>query len=184
MFTFEVNYTGGDRLTSALKGMNEAFGQQDHRSILRKIGALYLHETEMRFEKQYDVDRKKWTALSPATIRLKRYGTKNRDRGLMGATHRGVWTGDLASSLKMRFEGNSVLIGTDVEYAKPFHYGVKKLRKLSGGRDGATAPWGPIPPRRFLGRNQRIDHQVMALLRRTLIQQFGLDKSFINENFQ
>lgn len=181
MFTFEVNYTGADRVKNSLNGLNEAFSGKDQRSILRQIGALYLADTESRFDKEHDVDRKKWTELSDVTIRLKKYGTKGRDKSIMDASHRGVWTGDLASSLKMRFEGNSVVIGSDIPYAKPFHYGVKKLKKVG---KKATIPWGKTPPRRFLGRNARIDGKALTLLRSILIQQFGLDKSFVNENFK
>lgn len=78
----------------------------------------------------------------------------------------------MATSLKMRFDGNSVVIGTDVKYAKPFHYGVKKLTKLKGK---AKAPWGPIPARRFLGRNNRIDKKVIGIVRDELAKKIGID---------
>lgn len=172
MFTFEVNYTGGDRLRNVLNGLNEAFNKTDHRSILQQIGQLYLDETDHRFTKGYDVDRKKWKPLKPSTIRLKGHDTV------------GHKTTDLRRSVKMDFIGNSVFIGTDSPYAKTFHYFVKKgkFRRASPGVQ--AIPWGDIPARSFIGRNNRIDGKAVTLLRKILIQQFGLDKSFVNENFQ
>lgn len=175
MFSFEVNYTGNDKVRNVLNGLSEAFSGQQARSMLRKVGALYLAETENRFEKEYDPDRKKWAALKPSTVRLKGKGYKGRGPGIKGATHRGVWTGDLATSLKMRVEGDSVIIGSDVPYAKPFHYGAKKLKKLSSGINGATAPWGEIPSRRFLGRNNRIDDKVVKLIKAEILKSTGLN---------
>ena len=172
MFTFEVNYTGGDRLRNVLNGLNEAFSKTDHRSILQQIGQLYLDETDNRFTKGYDVDRKKWKPLKPSTIRLKGHDTV------------GHKTTDLRRSIKMDFVGNSVFIGTNSPYAKTFHYFVKKgkFRKASPGVQ--AIPWGDIPARSFIGRNTRIDDKAMTLLRKILIQQFGLDKSFVKDNFQ
>jgi len=172
MFTFEVNYTGGDRLRNVLNGLNEAFSKTDHRSILQQIGQLYLDETDNRFTKGYDVDRKKWKPLKPSTIRLKGHDTV------------GHKTTNLRRSVKMDFVGNSVFIGTNSPYAKTFHYSVKKgkFRRASPGVQ--AIPWGDIPARSFIGRNKRIDGKAITLLRKILIQQFGLDKSFVNENFK
>lgn len=166
MFSFEVNYTGNDKVREVLNGLSESFSGQQTRSMLRKVGALYLAETENRFEKEYDPDRKKWAALKPSTVRLKGKGYKGRGPGIKGATHRGVWTGDLATSLKMRFEGDTVVIGSDVEYAPWFHYGVKQ-------KNGH--PWGTIPPRRFLGRNNRIDDKVVKLMKAEVLKATGLN---------
>ena len=172
MFTFEVNYTGNAKVQKAFDGLFSAFSRDTQRGILARIGHEYIADTEKRFEKQHDVDRKPWANLSKTTVRLKKKGDGRRGPGIMGASHRGVWTGDLATSLKMRFDGNSVVIGTDIEYAKPFHYGVKKLNKIGAK---ATTPWGPIPPRRFLGRNNRIDKKVIGIVRDELAKKIGID---------
>jgi phage gpG-like protein len=167
---FEVKYTGANRVDSLLRGLEEAVGSPVQRAILRKVGAAYLSDTENRFSKEYDPDRKKWKELRDVTVRMKKHGDKRREPGIMGPTHRGVWTGDLATSLKMRFDGDSVIIGSDVEYAPWFHYGVKKLKKIGQNR---TVPWGPIPPRRFLGRNNRIDKRVMGIIQEELAKKIG-----------
>lgn len=172
MFSFEVNYTGNAKVQKAFDGLFSAFSRDTQRGILARIGHEYIADTEKRFENEHDVDRKPWKALRPVTVKLKKTGDGRRGPGIMGASHRGVWTGDLATSLKMRFDGNSVVIGTDVEYAKPFHYGVKKLTTLKGK---ANAPWGPIPARRFLGRNNRIDKKVIGIVRSELAKKIGID---------
>ena len=172
MFTFEVNYTGGDRLRNVLNGLNEAFSKTDHRSILQQIGQLYLDETDNRFTKGYDVDRKKWKPLKQSTIRLKGHDTVGHE------------TTDLRRSIKMDFVGNSVFIGTNSVYAKNFHYFVKKGKYRKAAPGVQAIPWGDIPARSFIGRNQRIDNKAITLLRKILIHQFGLDQSFVKDNFQ
>jgi phage gpG-like protein len=159
MLRFETNYTISDKLRKLLTGLNEAFTPSDQRSVLTQIGQIYLDATKKRFETQTDVDRKKWKPLRPDTIRKK------------GHSRIGVLSGDLRNSIKMEFTGNSVFIGTDVIYAKTFHYFVKK------GSFGKGIPWGDIPRRSFIGRNNRIDDQVVKKLKQIYAKQFGLDVS-------
>lgn len=165
MLNFEVHYTGADKVREWLNGLGEAFGPSGQKEILRKVGALYLNDTEKRFEKQVDPDRKKWKPLSPTTIRIKK-----QTGSLMGAEHIGVWTGNLASSLQMRISGDSVFIGSNIKYAPWFHYGVKRFSK-KGRR---MYPWGTIPPRRFLGRNTRIDEKVIGLVKKEVSHRLGI----------
>jgi phage gpG-like protein len=172
MFNFEVDYTGNEKVRNSLNGLFQIFSRDFQRGILARIGHEYIADTENRFNKEYDVDRKKWAELKPSTIRLKKYGDGRRGPGILGPTYRGVWTGDLATSLKMRFDGNSVLIGSDIEYAPWFHYGVKNLKKIGTTK---TAPWGRIPPRRFLGRNNRIDSRVINIIQEQLAKKIGID---------
>ena len=159
MLRFEVNYTSADKVRNLLSGLNEAFSKPDQKSILTQIGQIYLDATKKRFETESDVDRKKWKPLRPVTIQKK------------GHSRIGFRTGKLKDSIKMQFTGNSVFIGTDVEYAKTFHYFVKK------GAFGKGTPWGDIPRRSFIGRNNRIDDQVMKKLKQIYAKQFGLDVS-------
>ena len=142
MLRFEANYTISDKLRTLLTGLNEAFTPSDQRSVLTQIGQIYLDATKKRFATESDVDRKRWKPLRPDTIRKK------------GHSRIGLLSGDLRNSLKMSFTGNSVFIGTDVIYAKTFHYFVKK------GSFGKGIPWGDIPRRSLIGRNNRIDGQV------------------------
>ena len=172
MMSFEVNYTGGDRLRNVLNGLNEAFSKTDHRSILQQIGQLYLDETDRRFQNEYDVDRKKWKALKPSTVRLKGHNTIGHE------------TTNLRRSIKMEFIGNSVFVGTNSPYAKTFHYFVKKGKFRKAAPGVQAIPWGDIPARSFIGRNTRIDGKAITLLRNILIKQFGLDKTYVNENFK
>ncbi len=159
MLRFETNYTVSDKLRKLLTGLNEAFTPSDQRSVLTQIGQIYLDATKKRFATESDVDRKRWNPLRPDTIRKK------------GHSRIGLLSGDLRNSLKMSFTGNSVFIGTDVIYAKTFHYFVKK------GSFGKGIPWGDIPRRSFIGRNNRIDDQVAKKLKQIYAKQFGLDVS-------
>ena len=156
MLRFEVDYTGEPKVQNALKGLGEAFGSQERDRILTKIAADYLKDTEKRFENQYDPDRKSWKPLQRSTIRL-----KARTGNLMGATHIGVWTGKLASSLQYILREDSVFIGTNVRHGPWFHYGT------NGG-------WGPVPSRRFLGRNARIDQKVLRTYENEIRKRLGM----------
>ena len=162
MLNFEVNYTGKKKVEDALSELSKAFSGAVPKSMLNKVGNLYLADTVKRFDNQHDPDRKPWKPLRPITVQYKTTGMKGRGASIAEPTRRGVWTGDLINSLTFRVEGNSVFVGSNEEHAKYFHYGAKKLKKLGGNR---TAPWGPVPSRRFLGRNTRIDSQVLKILK-------------------
>lgn len=172
MIRFEVDQTSAKRVQDALNGLGEALGPAGQQRILRQIGAMYLHETERRFETQSDPDRKKWKELSPTTVKFKsglRRHPSGRGPSIDSPTRKGLWTGTLASSLQMRVEGDKVLIGSNVEHAPWFHYGV---------RAGKT--WGPQPSRRFLGRNTRLDQKALDILKKVLIETYGIPASDVN----
>lgn len=177
MLNFEVDYTSAKKVEEALRGLDEALGAASQREILRKVGNLYLADTIKRFENQHDPDRKPWAALRPVTIKLKTTGYKGRGASIDAPDRRGVWTGDLINSLTFRVEGNSVLIGTDIGYAPYFHYGVKSVKKLGGNR---SAPWGPIKARRFLGRNTRIDAQVLKMFGEEIMKKTGINPNSVS----
>jgi phage gpG-like protein len=173
MFNFEVNYTGNDKVQRSLNGLFQSFSREFQVGVLTRVGQVYIADTKSRFDREYDVDRKKWKPLSAATIRMKKRGDKKRGPAVRGATHRGIWTEALQKSLDMRIDGNAVVIGSDVEYAPYFHYGVKmgQLKKIG---QYSTAPWGVIPPRRFLGRNNRIDKKVIGVIQEELAKKIGI----------
>lgn len=172
MIRFEVDYTSAKRVQDALNGLGEALGPIGQNRILRKIGSMYLHETEKRFETQSDPDRKKWPELSPTTVKFKaglRRHPSGRGPSIDSPTRKGLWTGTLASSLQMVVQGDTVKIGSNVEHAPWFHYGV---------RAGKT--WGRQPSRRFLGRNTRIDQKALNILKQELIGKYGIAESDVN----
>lgn len=177
MLNFEVNYTSAKKVEEALRGLDEAFKPETHRKILRKIGLAYLGDTLKRFKNQHNPDRKPWATLKPVTVYYKTHGMKGRGRSVDSPERRGVWTEDLYNSINFRIEGNSVIIGTDVEYAPFFHYGVKRLKKLKGSQ---TAPWGIIPPRRFLGRNTRIDQMILKIYNESLREELGMNLNSVS----
>ena len=176
MLNFEVDYTSAKRIQDALNGLGEALGDVGRNRILRLIGRMYLHETERRFETQSDPDRKKWAELRPTTVNFKsglRRHPSGRGPSIGSPTRKGLWTGTLASSLQMVVRGDTVLIGSNEPHAPWFHYGV---------RAGKT--WGYQPSRRFLGRNTRIDQKALEMLKKILIDNYGIsEKDVKNSNY-
>ena len=156
LLNFEIDYTSAQKVQDALNGLSEAFGPAERDRILRKIAIDYLADTEKRFDKQYDPDRKKWSPLRYSTIRV-----KERKGSLLEAMHIGVWTGELASSLQYVLRGDTVSIGTNVRHGPWFHYGTKK-------------GWGPVPSRRFLGRNTRIDQKILRTFENEIRKRIGI----------
>ena len=160
MMTFEVEHTGSNKIQGLLSGLKNAFNDTERKNILRAVGTIYTQATRERFDKQYDVDRKKWKPLRPVTVRLK------------GHSKIGHKTGALRKSIRMRIQGDSVYVGTDLIYAKTFHYFVKKGQYGKTSRD-QPIPWGNIPRRSFIGRNLRLDDKVIKMLKRTYKEKYG-----------
>ena len=172
MLNFKVNYTSADRVQRALVGLEEALGSTGRNLILRSIGQIYLHETERRFKTQSDPDRKKWRGLTKTTLKFKS-GKVDHPSGRGPSIERpeyiGIWTGALASSINMRIQNDSVLIGSNVPHAPWFHYGNKSMKT-----------WGQQPSRRFLGRNTRIDGKAINIIKSILINKYGIPLQDIN----
>lgn len=181
MFNFEVNYTSAKKIEEALRGLDEAFEIKTQRAILRRVGRIYLSDTLKRFENQHNPDRKPWATLKPVTIKHKTHGSGRRGPSVRSPSRRGIWTEDLYNSIDYRVEGNSVIIGTDVEYAKYFHYGAKRLKRIDSalGVSNRFAPWGPIPARRFLGRNNRIDDKVLKVVNEEITKVIGINPNSV-----
>jgi phage gpG-like protein len=175
---FELVHTGNAKVEKAMDGLFKALSPEFRYGVLRKVANLYLSETVKRFDYQYDVDRKKWKANTETTSHYKKKGLYRKKKmvrppAIMGPNHVGTWTGTLATSLEVNFGYSEVMIGSDQPYAKTFHYGAKK-GAFGVDRRGNPIPWGDIRPRRFLGRNNRIDKQVTNLIRDELANKIGL----------
>jgi len=150
---FEVDTSGGDRIQKVLADLRESMNPDMRRQLLRKVGQIYLHYAEERFDKQNSPQRKRSNPLKESTIRIKK-----KKGSLRGPEFIGTWTGALGASLDFKVQGDSVFVGTDVEYARHFHFFVKKGTPEKGG------PWGDIPARPFLGRNERADDRVLKMM--------------------
>jgi phage gpG-like protein len=199
MIRFEVNHTGNAKVMRAFDGLYSALSRDSQRGILIRAANIYVSETKKRFEKQYDVDRKKWKENTDTTIRLKTTGWKGRGPAVNGPTHVGVWTGDLVNSIRYRLLGDEVLIGSDLPYATTFHYGAKKgtlagarsrlgasRKRIAKGKEPLSyggSPWGDIKPRRFLGRNNRTDSQVVLMIRDELAKKIGLQSVDLGRDY-
>lgn len=138
----------------------------DKASLLQEIGEELVDSTKRRFETSTAPDGSKWAENKPSTVMLFLYEKAGRNkhtnqqnpihgrngnlykrfstaasgkRPLVGAT------GALQSGINWQIDGDSVLIGSPMEYAATQQFGAP-ARSLGG-----NAPWGDIPAREFLG---------------------------------
>jgi phage gpG-like protein len=149
---FDIRVDGGRRIEDALRQLSETMGPQMKRQLLGRIGKVYLDYTVDNYEKNRSPQRKRWEENKESTLK------KRRRIGFYGDGDVGFMTGDLYFSLKSEVQGDSVFVGSDVEYAPFFHFKVKKGTPAKGG------PWGDIPARPFLGRNERADKKVLNMM--------------------
>lgn len=126
------------------------------RPALEEIGEFLVETTKRRFETSTAPDGSKWMGNSDLTIA--RYlnsfkGSRKKDgslskkgaerlagkKPLIGETR------SLSSTIDYQVAGNTLEVGSPLEYAGVQQFGAK-ARQFNG-----VAPWGDIPAREFLG---------------------------------
>ena len=164
---FEVTMTGADKIQKRLDDLEKTFkpNSSEYRQAQRLIAKKYTELTLGAFKKETNPSRKPWKDLQESTQRLKNRDYLGRGKAIEGPTKIGVWTGTLRKSITWRIDGRDILVGSDVEHAKWFHYFIKKGSKKGG-------PWGDIPARFFLGRSARYDDQVLKVLNQFFKEKF------------
>jgi phage gpG-like protein len=175
---FEVNYTNPQRVQKAFEGVFAALSGASRGAILGRIGEHYKIETKHRFDKQYNVDRKRWPRNTETTIKYKTMGPiAGYPKAVRGPFHVGIWKEKLQKSIDYRINGNEVWIGSNVPYARVFQKGAKTgtIHSYIGANGKpVNTPWGDIPPRPFLGRNKRIDEKIMGIVHDELASKIGI----------
>ena len=131
----------------------------DITDLLETIGDDLVESTEQRFITMTEPSGKAWQRNSPVTIAM-----KGRDRPLTGETL------ELQRQIHYRVEGDTLTVGSTMEYAATQQYGAKmgefgrysqiaRVRKYglgtfkgsAGTKKGFPIPWGDIPARPFIG---------------------------------
>ena len=138
MLTIDIVNT---EVLKALDDLNKKL--QDMTPVLESSGEHIASEIDLCFTDARNPNGVSWEDLSDVTIARRRNGS---DKPLND-------TGRLKNSITSNVIGNSVEIGTNVEYAITHQKGASK------GQYGKTAkggpiPWGNIPARPFLPENQ------------------------------
>lgn len=109
MATLKINLAGVEQLRASLERLQ---GGELRRQMLHQIGARLRDTTSERFETKKDPSGIDWKALAKGTLRRK----KNRGRIL-------VETGNLMDSIDYEVEGDTVSIGTSLQYGGLHQFG-------------------------------------------------------------
>lgn len=112
---------------------------ENPRPALLAIGEELVKSTKQRFANSTAPDGKTWQANSPVTLKRKK-GTKP----LIGET------GSLASQIHYAVTGDTLVVGSTMEYAAVQQFGAAQGR-FGQNKRKAPIPWGNIPARPFLG---------------------------------
>lgn len=119
--------------------------------LLKNMGEQVLNSTQERFESSTDPDGNRWVSNSPVTF-ARLLGSRHTNKsGKINA--RGVsrvmskkpliLSHTLQGSIRYQLNGQSVMVGTNLVYAKMMHFG--------GAKSAFPHLWGDIPARPFLG---------------------------------
>lgn len=119
--------------------------------LLKDMGEQVLNSTQERFDTSTDPDGNAWASNSPVTFaRLlgNRHTNKNgkiNARGVSRVMSKKplILNHTLQSSIRYQVNGQSVMVGTNMVYAKMMHFG--------GTKSAFSHLWGDIPARPFLG---------------------------------
>jgi len=153
---FKVEYSD-DGIKRTLENMRYMEKTPGYTALLKSIGELYKQTTLDNFKNERDPSGTPWKHLRGSTIAEKRKGRKRDNKPAMSVYVRGRWSGDLIKSIRTRTykdKGSMIVVGSNLKYAKHFHYGDPNM----------SHSWGPVPPRPFLGLNEKTNQQVRRML--------------------
>jgi len=108
---------------------------------LDEIGQTIADNIALNFRDEQSPDGQPWQGLSDTTIARRRHGSGSGSDKILQDT------GVLKNSITHNVSGNSVEVGTNLEYATTQQFGASK------GEFGNGAPWGDIPARPFMPEN-------------------------------
>jgi len=111
---------------------------QDLHDPLDQIGDAIAQNIALLFNAHESPDGLPWEGLSDVTLQKRRKGPRPGNSQILEDS------GLLKNSFTHNVSGNSVEIGTNVEYASTHQFGAKK------GQYAKNTPWGDIPARPFL----------------------------------
>lgn len=119
--------------------------------LLKNMGEQVLNSTQERFESSTDPDGNRWASNSPVTFarllgsRHTNKSGKINARGVSSVMSKKplILSHTLQGSIRYQLNGQSVMVGTNLVYAKMMHFG--------GTKSAFPHLWGDIPARPFLG---------------------------------
>lgn len=142
----------------ALTNLANSMTPAQQRVLYRKVATLYISNTKSRFTYMNEPGGARWASLKKSTVDYK------RRKGSLGNPQRiGLFKGKLVNSIGYTVQGNNILIGSNVPYAKTFQFGAGAGSFPSRSWKQIAIPWGDVPPRPFLGPNKVTNDKVMVL---------------------
>lgn len=137
---------------------------------LKHIGEALVASTKRRFRTGTAPDGSPWAPNSQVTILgyLDRYKSSYTKGGRLSKSGAGRAAGkkpligesrSLSTTIKYEVSGNTLRVGSPMEYAGTQQYGARK-HSFAGGK----SPWGDIPARPFLGLSTADRKEVLEIL--------------------
>lgn len=158
MSSFSVN-VDDEQVRAALQRLR---GRAENLSpLMQRIGELLVESTQDRFSTATAPDGSAWAPNTETTITRylgltrgnhKKDGSLSKKGAARGAAKKPLTgeTGELRRQIHYRVIGNSLEVGSSMEYAAVQQFGRKKGESGSDRR-GRPIPWGDIPARPFIG---------------------------------
>ncbi len=112
---------------------------------LKAIGEHIAETTKQRFETATAPDGTPWAPNSPATL-----ARKKGNKPLIGEL------GALSTQINAQVSGNSVTIGSPLEYAA--------MQQFGGKKSEFPNLWGDIPARPFLGTSDEDEVEILNII--------------------
>lgn len=143
-----VSTTGSEQISQALNKLLQQ--SNDLTPALADIGEHLLESTQQRFVQMQSPDGEAWQSLSELTL-----SRKNRTDRIL------TESGTLADTLNYQLNGNSLLFGSNEEYAAMHQFGGKTSPQ-------SMIPNKEIPARPFLGFSADDQNEILAILQQHL----------------
>lgn len=153
--------------------LTQTLGRITHlEDALKEIGDILVQSTQNRFGTKIAPSGATWAPNSPVTVAIKGHGSQLRGESKL-----------LGDTIRFQIEGNSLLVGSGMDYATTQQfgakmgqfgrysqiaryrkYGEKDFRRYAGTKKGFPIPWGDIPARPFLGVSDQDEADIMRTL--------------------
>lgn len=135
-----------DGVSAAIKKLRKKLDNMN--PVMQDIGLAYKNSVIRRIMNEVDPDGNPWPALTKKTLEFKK---KHIDECMMSPTKKGVFRGKMITNIRSRTYKNEVVVGTNIKYAKRFHYGYPNPRQ---------------EPRPFLGFDEATNAAVMRAIKK------------------
>lgn len=159
----------------ARRALDGLIGKLDSpRPILQAIGESLVDSTKQRFARGVGPDGRKWEPNTPTTIGryLSRFSSRARARRASSKRPLIGESLNLSRSINYRVDGETLLVGSPMEYAAVQQFGARKGEFGRTSR-GSPIPWGDIPARPFLGLSDEDSGDIRGIVG-DILKSFGV----------